>query len=920
MLSKAAFAVAAQVPGTVLANLLRNSAVIFEDEGTDVYVDDRLSQVPDISETGRDFWTYWYVAVWNNPYMEGPAMRQQQGGSGLNSSALSRVSLNLRAINYRARVFLNGELATDLMSGDTKVEGMFRRSRYLMPSERAAGVSSGTVIAVLVEPPDYPGKPGGQGGDHEIAKQTTSQFSAGWDWIQATPDRNTGLWDRVFLSYSGVIELLDPWIHTVSLSAEASSAEIEVAFTVKNWASCSTRLEIDVSLWFEEKQVNKNIEESLVLAPGEEREISFHVKLEGVHLWWPHTLGIPAMYSAFIVAKDGDGKLSDCAHVPFGVRTVSSFISDSTHGRVFVVNERKVFIEGGNWIQTDQLLQYAGDADRYYNEVRLHKEMGMNFIRVWGGGTAERPEFYEACDRLGVLVMQEFWMTGDNNGRWAGSYSWPLNHTEYILCAQDTVRLLRRHPSLLFWCAGNELEPIEHNPPPDIGAAITYMLDTLDGSRPYLRSSMTSPEDFTATTALCPQDGPYGLLEQDDFSYRNPGLRFENGTRREDLLISFQPELGSVSMPTYLSLSRFLTGQNLAQFPQEGLVNPVWDFHKLIGFSDDTNVSQIELYGIPNSTAEFVLRAQLVQYAQYKLLFESFQARMWSWYSAIVMWKSQSPWPALRGALYDYYLAQTGGFWGIRSALRQICVQLDLGSQVVYVVNKEKTAVLAGGEVTSCFYNLGGERVQCQTLVVLGELAGESAAPVGSVVWPKGVASNATLIVRMRLVDSAGGELAINEYWQSNFTRPQQYSELAALRHDTPQVRMDSKPNGRAGASSLTLWARPQVTLVGDANYCRAGNQLFVSLQLDNRSSWVAFGIMVTLFSSQGREAEDRMLPVYYSDNLFSILPSEQRRVELQYDCLRGSHPCPDVSEGVVVLLVEGWNVATTHEVATAHC
>ena len=49
--------------------------------------------------------------------------------------------------------------------------------------------------------------------------------------------------------------------------------------------------------------------------------------------------------------------------------------------------------------------------------------MGLNLIRVWGGGGTERPEFYDAADRLGILVLQEFWMTGDNNGRWAGSYS-----------------------------------------------------------------------------------------------------------------------------------------------------------------------------------------------------------------------------------------------------------------------------------------------------------------------------------------------------------------------------------------------------------------------------------------------------------------------------------------------------------------
>ena len=83
----------------------------------------------------------------------------------------------------------------------------------------------------------------------------------------------------------------------------------------------------------------------------------------------------------------------------------------------------------------------------------MHRAMGFNFLRVWGGGLAERRLFFEACDQLGLLVMQEFWMTGDNNGRWAGEWSWPEDHAAYLQCVADTVRMLRNHASLALWCA-----------------------------------------------------------------------------------------------------------------------------------------------------------------------------------------------------------------------------------------------------------------------------------------------------------------------------------------------------------------------------------------------------------------------------------------------------------------------------------
>lgn len=91
--------------------------------------------------------------------------------------------------------------------------------------------------------------------------------------------------------------------------------------------------------------------------------------------------------------------------------------------------------------------------------MALHRAAGLNLIRVWGGGITERRAFFEACDELGIFVMQEFWMTGDNNGRWAGSYDWPLSHAAYLANAADTLLQIRRHPSLLLFCAGNELSP-----------------------------------------------------------------------------------------------------------------------------------------------------------------------------------------------------------------------------------------------------------------------------------------------------------------------------------------------------------------------------------------------------------------------------------------------------------------------------
>ena len=85
----------------------------------------------------------------------------------------------------------------------------------------------------------------------------------------------------------------------------------------------------------------------------------------------------------------------------------------------------------------------------------------MNLIRVWGGGLTERAAFFDACDEQGILVMQDFWMSGDNNGNFGGNLTWPdapsINYAYqvYVRAVRDTVRFLRNRPSLILWLGGS---------------------------------------------------------------------------------------------------------------------------------------------------------------------------------------------------------------------------------------------------------------------------------------------------------------------------------------------------------------------------------------------------------------------------------------------------------------------------------
>ena len=573
---------------------------------TDPFYANNLQHIPDINHTGRGFYTfYWRTEI----DLAADAGTAAGGAGAVSEDECPLLWLRLRGINYRAQVWMNGKIIPE-DGGSTAVEGMFRRWNYLLPTTTTGPhhrEQKRHVLAVLVEPPPYPGKVGpgvGQGGSHDLAKSTTMQFAGGWDWIQGTPDRNTGMWDKVELDSTGVVTISDPVVRTVTLGGNGATLEAVAGLKRRGGSKAvmtgtlrCTINEVGVAAALSSKGFGVGVAADVAAgaapivvevrnvrleAGSTVEEVKFpQINVSDPKLWNPWTHGVPYLYNAsfeFIIdgdsghssnADDAAGKngntinpadggtgvdktttaappsslgqhqkkpasalTTDVANIKFGIRTMESFLHPVTKGRAFKVNGVDVFLTGGNWITTDQFLRHATSSARYYNEVRMHREMGMNLLRVWGGGITERPEFYDAADALGVLVMQEFWMTGDNNGRWAGNYSWPLNHAVYLDNAKDMIKMVRHHPSLLFWCGGNELYPVESNPSKDIALGLKSLVSTYDPGRYYITSSMSNYTDYDPNFALAPKDGPYGMLLRADFYERNPGLTFWNGEEK----------------------------------------------------------------------------------------------------------------------------------------------------------------------------------------------------------------------------------------------------------------------------------------------------------------------------------------------------------------------------------------------------
>lgn len=202
----------AKVPGTVLTTLLENKIYPAPEFG----LNNQL--IPDIYQVGRDFYTYWFVCPFT--------MDTLQLGQ--------HAWLNFRGINYKAEIYLNGKR----VNASTH-EGMFLRQSYDI-TPYLKGTES-NVLAVLVFPPDHVGNPnGGQGGDGQIARNCTMQYTPGWDWIQPVRDRNTGIWDEVSIAVTKDVRVQHPYVVTkvpgvrVPSASKQEPAYLETSVELEN--------------------------------------------------------------------------------------------------------------------------------------------------------------------------------------------------------------------------------------------------------------------------------------------------------------------------------------------------------------------------------------------------------------------------------------------------------------------------------------------------------------------------------------------------------------------------------------------------------------------------------------------------------------------------------------------------------------
>ena len=463
-----------------------------------------------------------------------------------------------------------------------------------------------------------------------------AQYSFGWDW---GPKLTTsGIWLPIRIEAYRT-RLKDPFVRV--LSARAQEAEFDIEVTVERWEDAA--LTLDVRIMGEEGEIS---------CPVDRGKMTVRRQLASPRLWWPNGYGDQALYQAELVLRRGE-EVFDQLCLPFALRTIRLLQESDEEGRSFVfeVNGTKIFCKGADWIPTDTFLPRAA-VSTYRRLLTMARDASMNMIRVWGGGIYEKDVFYDLCDRLGLMVWQDFMYA-------CGEYpDHPAFLEEARHEAELTLKRLRNHPSIVLWCGNNECEWIfcmanlGKGPDEMRGSAIFReilpgVVKEFDGTRPYWRST-----PFGEGFPNAQENGNHHQWEvwsmwQDFTRYREDRARFVSE-------FGFQGPAHRRTIESVLS-PRDCTPQSLAMVHHNKQVEGT---ERLFRFLSGH-------YRVTGEWEDFLYTGQLLQAEALKCAVEHWRRRKFRTAGAL-FWQLNDCWPVTSWSVIDSALRPKAAYYAAR--------------------------------------------------------------------------------------------------------------------------------------------------------------------------------------------------------------------------------------------------------------
>ena len=514
-------------------------------------------------------------------------------------------------------------------------------------------------------------------GDRRRIYVRKPQYSWGWDWVPRIA--TAGITGGAMIKVCNQAVIRDMQI-TPEHGRKSKTKILNTALEIE-WFHQTKAGSADILLSVVEPDggvVSSTKKKNILLQRGL-NYIDFSSEIKNAKLWWPNHMGQQNRYTVKAELLV-DGRKVDKRSTKYGIRFVELDTDDKF---ALKINGHKIFCKGANWIPCDAIYGRVTD-ERVSSLVKEAQEAKFNMLRIWGGGLYEREAFYEACDKEGVLVWQDFMF----------ACSPPPDHLESFKDeirkeADYQTRRLHNHSCIALWCGSNEC---------------VWAMSSFEYGKTYNGAKIFGEILPKAVRNNCPElpywfASPYGQgdnwLHGDSdaigdchfwttaMMHPNMGKRISPELFDTECNCRFVSEYGFVGPCSEETTLQYLDG---GEFDRSG---QVWQHH-CNGFEKGTVDAAIRRhYTDPSkiTTSEYLYYGGLVQGLMYGYSLETM--RSLSSCDGGLFWMYNDCWGEVGWTIIDYYLRRKISWYFVKRALadRRLILRKEKNDIAVYLAN-----------------------------------------------------------------------------------------------------------------------------------------------------------------------------------------------------------------------------------------
>lgn len=457
----------------------------------------------------------------------------------------------------------------------------------------------------------------------------------GWDWGPKLPP--IGIWKDIRIEGYTSAKFED--VH-VRQEHEDGKVTVSVSAEVKAWDNKAETMTMTLISPLATKQ-------TITVKTAAQAEASIVVK--DPLLWWPNGYGAQNLYQLQVVLWSDISEL-DVRTYQIGLRTIQLKQEPDEWGEsfTFIVNGVPVFAKGSDWIPADSFPARITNAHLEYL-LKSATEAHMNMLRVWGGGLYESESFYSLCDRLGILVWQDFTFA-------CGVYPEDEEFAENVrIEAIENVRRLRHRASLALWCGNNEMERDWAGPWNEPENPINQRLKMgYDRMYHHLLPAIVASED--PDTVYWPSSPSSGIpftdpdgMQRGDMHYWDVWHGRKPFTAYRTQFPRFMSEFGFQALPPYRTIQTYAAPED------QNMTSYIMEHHQRSGSGNGLMIAQMtDTFRMPKDFESLVYLSMLLQAEGIRYGVEHWRRNMHR-VSGTLIWQLNDCWPVASWASLDYY-------------------------------------------------------------------------------------------------------------------------------------------------------------------------------------------------------------------------------------------------------------------------